>query len=61
MEAVVHRSYFSVFKTVKDCKIGWWTSIILTVFFTNVNIHSVAINEFPKWQTLFHLQNFKYI
>ena len=24
-------------------------------------IHSVAINEFPKWQTLFHLQRFKYI
>ena len=24
-------------------------------------IHSVAISEFPKWQTLFHLQKFKYI
>ena len=26
-----------------------------------MHIHSVAISEFPKWQTLFHLQNFKYI
>ena len=24
-------------------------------------IHSVAIGELPKWQTLFHLQKIKYI
>ena len=25
------------------------------------HVHSVAISEFSKWQTLFHLQKFKYI
>ena len=25
------------------------------------DLHSVAIIEFPKWQTLFQLQKFKYI
>ena len=45
MEAVVHHSYSSVFKTFKDCKIGWWTSIILTVVFTSVYIcvYKVAV------------------
>ena len=27
----------------------------------NLLIHSVAISEFPKWQTLFHLQKIMYI
>ena len=45
MEVVVHRSYSSVLRLFKDCKMGWWTSIILTVVFTSVYIcvYKVAV------------------
>ena len=35
----------------KDCKIGWWTSIILTVVFTSVYIYIyIYIYVYIKWQ-----------
>ena len=34
---------------------------IFLTHFHSFNIHSVAINEFPKWLTLFHLQKIKCI
>ena len=33
----------------------------LKIIAYSTDIHSVAISEFPKRQTLFHLQKFKYI
>ena len=33
------------------------TRVNSDVFNSRDEIHSVAISEFPKWQTLFHLQN----
>ena len=43
---------------------------VLIIFFSSLSlmfvkkktqVHSVAISEFPKWQTMFYMQKFKYI
>ena len=35
--------------------------IDLSLSVSHGDLHSVVIDEFPKWQTLFHLQKFKCI